>query len=286
MMAADSGSVQHNSDQLMHSFPDNSDNGASNNHNGVEIDPKLTSPRCGRPLTQSGALGRHLDLKRGTCLHPAAVVDQIRGNVRRKRNAVESKKTPSQWSKNYNAREDIEQRAKMRRKENKANPEARLRFIQQLGLPNLPLDASFAFFVLYFLPSNQWPDSLRGQDSFDQVAETVEQMTSVNSLDGSRLEVAYARWTVMNVQDQHDTWTKQLRVMLEMTLGSFTAYDIGTRDTWACRGKGERMLRSIEEEKEIHQPESLGGDMSEPHPLAPKLVSERDGYGMRGKERI
>jgi hypothetical protein len=33
LMAADSGSVEHNSDQLMDSFPDNN----NNNHNGVGI---------------------------------------------------------------------------------------------------------------------------------------------------------------------------------------------------------------------------------------------------------
>jgi hypothetical protein len=118
-----------------------------------------------------------------------------------------------------------------------------------LGFPNLPLDTSFAIFVLYFLPSSQWPDSPPGQDSFDQVAETVEQNTSVNSSYRSRLEAAYAQWTVMNVQVKQDTW-KQLRLMLEMIVGSVAAYDIGTRDTRPAAEKEERVLRSIEEDEE------------------------------------
>jgi hypothetical protein len=262
-----------NSDQLMDSFPDNNNNNNnnnndSNNHNGVEIDPKKSCPFCGRTFSHPGSLGRHLDLKRGTRLHPAARVDQIRGNVKRRGDAAEIKQRRAQRAKLYNAREDVKRRAKLRRKEkergDKANAEARLRFIQQLGFPNLPLHASFAFFVLYFLPSSQWPDSLPGRDSFDQVAETidqVEQITSVNSLYRSRLEAAYDRWTVMNVQDKQDTWTKELRRALEMTLGSFTVHDIGTRDTWLAEEE-ERVVRSIDEEKEENQPDSSGGDGS------------------------
>jgi hypothetical protein len=81
-----------------------------------------------------------------------------------------------------------------------------------------------------------------------KLRKPLNRITSVNNLDRIRLEAAYARWIVMNLQGKQDTWTKELRRAFEMTLGSFIA-DIGTRDTWLAE-EDERVLRSIEEGKE------------------------------------
>ncbi|ANB12057.1 hypothetical protein AWJ20_292 [Sugiyamaella lignohabitans] len=273
--------------------------------NGEPIDPKKVCQFCGRMFSHPGSLGRHLDLKRGNRLHPAALVDRIRGDVKRRGDPVEVKNRRAQRARLYNSREDVKQRAKLRRKEREktesARAVARLNFIQRLGFPpqagddgakvldptmidthdsssvlaagngtgtgsgsgssgtgGLVVDrtdsnsligsvdilskkyrSSFAYFTLFFLQSNAWPygNDLPSEEHYNQVSTVLA--TVVEPLDPEtaaiyrvKLDVAYQEWAKLGDADKRAIWTLCLRRILESTLGSFSPYNIATRDTW------------------------------------------------------
>lgn len=197
----------------------------------TSTDPKKTCPFCTRTFSHPGSLGRHLDLKRGTRLHPAAKVDMMRGDVKRRGDVVEIKARRARRAKLYNSRQDVKERAKARRKHkersDKAKGIAKSRFINRLGIPQLPPHPTFAYMVLYFLSPYQWPHDPPTRQTYDQLLE---------SLPGgdlrSKAEVAFEQWGVMNMQTKIDIWTREQRRAAEAAIGSITLYDLGARESW------------------------------------------------------
>ena len=120
---------------------------------GQPVDVKKACPFCGKTFSHPGSLGRHLDLKRGGRLHPAEQIDIIRGDVKRRGDPEEIKARRAKRARLYNSRDDVKERAKVRRKakekSDRAKAIARKKFIQRIGVPSLPPHPSFAYVVLY-----------------------------------------------------------------------------------------------------------------------------------------
>lgn len=231
--------------------------------NGEPIDPKKTCPFCGRTFSHPGSLGRHLDLKRGTRLHPAPRVDMIRGDVKRRGDAVEIRARRARRAKMYNAREDVKQRARMRRKakerSDRARDIARSRFIQRIGQPVLPPHPSFAYLVLYFLSPAQWPHDPPTKQTYEQVDRALGPLAAVDpecSTYRSKLEVAFEQWSVMNMQTKLDIWAREQRRAAEAALGTLTLYDLGARDAWLALEE-DKIVRIMGEDRDEGKEEDV-----------------------------
>ncbi|KAA8916733.1 hypothetical protein TRICI_001129 [Trichomonascus ciferrii] len=223
---------------------------------GQPIDPKRTCPFCGRTFSHPGSLGRHLDLKRGTRLHPANKVDQIRGDVKRRGDIVEIKARRSKRAKIYNSRPDVKDRARARRKHkersDKARGIAKSRFIDRLGVPQLPPHPSFAFMVLYFLPPSQWPHDPPTRQTYDQLQTTLDSLPHELR---SKAEVAFEQWSVMNMQTKMDIWAREQRRAAEAAIGSITLYDLGARESWLAMEESRIVSEMVANEDQNHQEE-------------------------------
>ncbi|KAK9463513.1 uncharacterized protein V1516DRAFT_667979 [Lipomyces oligophaga] len=219
-----------------------------------ELDPKKTCIFCRKTFSHPGSLGRHLDLKRGTRLHPAEAVDQLRGDVKRRGDIVEIKARRARRAKEYNARDEVKERAKMRRKEKersmRSREEAKLNFLNRLGMPALPPHPSFPYMVLYFLPPAQWPHDPPTQETYNQLTLALDpslHMEDDRYLDwSSKAKVAYDNWQQLNKAKKLEVWNREQRSAAEAALGTLTLLDLGRRDDWL-----------IEEEKRLAEIEAL-----------------------------
>ncbi|KAK9470357.1 uncharacterized protein V1510DRAFT_423385 [Dipodascopsis tothii] len=221
---------------------------------GGEIDPKKTCVFCHKTFSHPGSLGRHLDLKRGTRLHPADEVDQLRGDVKRRGDVVEIKARRARRAKEYNARDDVKERAKLRRKEKersmRSREEAKVNFLNRLGMPALHPHPSFPYMVLYFLPPSQWPHDPPTQETYNQLTMILDPSMHLEDeryMDwSSKAKVAFENWSVLNKGKRAEVWNREQRSAAEAALGTLTLFDLGCREEWLNN-----------EEKRILEMESL-----------------------------
>ncbi|KAK9386746.1 hypothetical protein V1515DRAFT_639401 [Lipomyces mesembrius] len=219
-----------------------------------EIDPKKTCIFCHKTFSHPGSLGRHLDLKRGTRLHPAEQVDQLRGDVKRRGDIVEIKARRARRAKEYNARDEVKERAKLRRKEKerttRGKEEAKGNFLNRLGLPALQPHPSFPYMVLYFLPPSQWPHDPPTQETYNQLYMILDPSMHIDDdryLDwASKAKVAYDNWVGLAKNKRVDVWNREQRSAAEAALGTLTLFDLGRREEWL-----------MDEEKRIMNMESI-----------------------------
>lgn len=207
---------------------------------------------CGKTFSHPGSLGRHLDLKRGTRLHPADQVALIRADVKRRGDAVEIKTRRAKRAKVYNSREDVKERARARRRErermDRARAVARQKFIERIGLPSLPAHPSFAYVVLYFLPPAQWPHDPPTAQTYHQLEQALQPLQGVDMKMFNdyvnKVNVAFEQWSVMNKQSKMEIWAREQRRVAEAALGSLSLYDLGSREIW-LRLEEARVLEAI-----------------------------------------
>lgn len=237
---------------------------------------------CGHVFTHPGSLGRHLDLKRGTRLHPSDQIDLIRKDVKRRGDVVEVKARRAKRARVYNSRTDVRERSRLRRKrkerEDRASNKAKELFIESIGKPTLPPHPSFAYLVLFFLPPAQWPHDpptsqtlsllKRKIESFFLNSETSnEPSVNTDSQQESRatnqeeaqsnlfeeytnkVNVAFEQWTLMNKVSKMAIWSREQRRIAEAALGSLSLYDLGTRDQWIEKEKIKLVLEEEAREK-------------------------------------
>ncbi|KAK9451127.1 uncharacterized protein V1518DRAFT_412602 [Limtongia smithiae] len=220
-----------------------------------DMDPKKTCIFCQKTFSHPGSLGRHLDLKRGTRLHPSDAVDELRGDVKRRGDIVEIKARRARRAKEYNARDEVKERAKLRRKEKdrsqRARDEAKINFLNRLGAPMLPPHPSFPYMVLYFLPPPQWPHDPPTQETYNQLTLFLDPSMHLGDDRfndwSSKAKVAYDNWLQWPKSKRIEVWNRELRSAAESALGaSLTLYDLGRRDEWL-----------MDEEKRISELDSL-----------------------------
>ncbi|ODQ77389.1 hypothetical protein BABINDRAFT_163635 [Babjeviella inositovora NRRL Y-12698] len=216
------------------------------------VDPKKMCPFCGRTFSHPGSLGRHMDLKKGTRLHPADEIERLRGNVKRRGDKVEIQNRRRLRTKEYNSRQDVRERNRVRRRlkdrSNRARNISQKIFLNRLGNPTFSINPTFARFVVYFLPPSQWPPELPNLDTFKHLtnllsptghgsAATAKTATGSNNNDllteyFHKLNYAYESWSALAHAEQQTTWTKEIRASMEDTLGGLSLFDLASRDIW------------------------------------------------------
>lgn len=214
---------------------------------------------CGKTFSHPGSLGRHLDLKRGTRLHPASEIDLIRADVKRRGDAVEIKTRRAKRAKVYNSREDVKERARLRRKLKERGDRARAtashNFIERIGLPSLPPHPSFAYVVLYFLSPSQWPHDPPTTQTYAHLEQALQPLRSIDTQMFNdyvnKVNVAFEQWSVMNKQSKMEIWAREQRRVAEAALGSLSLYDLGSREIW-LKIEEERILNLLNLEAEEH----------------------------------
>lgn len=234
---------------------------------------------CGKIFSHPGSLGRHLDLKRGTRLHPASEIDLIRADVKRRGDAVEIKTRRAKRAKVYNSREDVKERARIRRKlkerGDRAHAAASRNFIKRIGLPSLPPHPSFAYVVLYFLSPSQWPHDPPTTQTYAHLEQALQPLRSIDihmfNDYVNKVNVAFEQWSVMNKQSKMEIWAREQRRVAEAALGSLSLYDLGSREIW-LKIEEERILNLLNleadekedgEERGIHTSKSLNDSEQE-----------------------
>lgn len=125
---------------------------------------------CRKVFASKSTYGRHLDLKRADALHPAPEVDAIRGAVvRRGENRqldetrlAQLKKGRQRASRAYNAKEDVRERNKQRRKQRDTRISASVRanewFLTKLSGGEIGGCKTFTQMVAVHLPPTEWPE--------------------------------------------------------------------------------------------------------------------------------
>lgn len=230
---------------------------------------------CGKSFSHRGSLGRHLDLKRGTRLHPAAEIDIIRADVKRRGDQVEIKSRRAKRARLYNSREDVKIRARNRRKSkelsDRAHSLARENFIKRIGLPSLPPHPSFAYVVLYFLPPDQWPHDPPTTQTYTHLETALQPLRIIDikmfNDYVNKVNVAFEQWSVMNKQSRMEIWAREQRRVAEAALGRLSLYDLGSREIWlkveAERITNELRLQAKEEGDANQTGKSMNGSENE-----------------------
>uniref|UniRef100_A0A060T5J3 ARAD1B12100p n=1 Tax=Blastobotrys adeninivorans TaxID=409370 RepID=A0A060T5J3_BLAAD len=232
---------------------------------GETIDLRKTCPFCLRSFSHPGSLGRHLDLKRGTRVHPAPKVDLIRRDVKRRGDVVEIKTRRAQRAKEYNSREDVKERAKARRRakerSDRARELARIHFINRLSAPSLPPHPSFALVVLYFLPTTHWPHDPPTGETYELLMSTIDPQDPVRS----KVDAAFEQWRHMDMDTRQGVWIREQRTVAELAVGTqMTLRALGNRDEWLAAEEARILSEDSKGEEEVEGEVEVDGE-SEDH---------------------
>lgn len=167
-------------------------------------DPKKTCPFCHRTFSHYGSLGRHLDLKKGSKLHPFDIIDKMRADVNRRGDAEKVKQRRRLKAKIYNAREDIKQRNRIKRKERdgllkKKNTKMK-ELYYNLGYPKVSVTESFCYYLIYFLKPAEWSDNLPDENSLQLLLSVISNIFSS--------DVSYLSQLTQSVHKSYEAWNK------------------------------------------------------------------------------
>lgn len=219
------------------------------------LDPKKTCPFCQRTFSHPGSMGRHLDLKKGTKLHPAELIEKMRADVKRRGDVEQVKQRKRIRAQKYNAREDVRERSKAKRrvreKINRARKSALNKFILRLGKPQLQPHPTFPRLVLYFLSPNQWPHDPPTLETYRLLCgflNTIfldgKQGEDVRFYDEimQKVHTASENWLTLSDAAKQETWIRELRRAAEDSLTNISLYDLSNREEWIT----EEAHRTIE----------------------------------------
>lgn len=218
-------------------------------------DPKKMCPFCQRTFSHPGSMGRHLDLKKGTKLHPADLIERMRADVKRRGDAEKVKERRRVRARIYNAREEVRERSKAKRrvreKINRAKKSALKKFTTRLGKPQLQPHPTFPRLVLYFLSPEQWPHDPPTLETYRLLCGFLnskfldgKQGEDVRFYDDimQKVHTASENWLTLSDAAKQDTWIRELRRAAEDSLSNISLYDLSNRDEWIV----DEARRSIE----------------------------------------
>lgn len=204
---------------------------------------------CGKTFQQAGSLGRHLDTQKGNELHPVDEIEKIRSNVARRGNPDAVKARRQKRSKEYNRREYVKEKNRIRRKAtsklSRVKESYQMKFYRKISHPVLPSHPSFPRLVLFFLPPNTWPHDPPTTQTFKTLVMWLEKNNDVRSrvpflnegltINGclEKLSVSFESWQKLSTEDKKDMWNREQRVILQQSLGNLTVFDFAIRDNWA-----------------------------------------------------
>lgn len=186
---------------------------------------------CDKEYASKSSLGRHLDTKKDDDLHPLDDIDALRHKVVRrgddhlpeehirKRRAVLAK---------YNAKEDVKEKNKLRRRERDIRIKARLEalswFIDKLNktsAASIQHDYSnFPLSVAYLLPPVDWPDKYPGQPEFNEL------LNKVRTDQSERLLKSYNDWERRSEEEKLAAWAQQVSHAVRASLGSMSLKEL------------------------------------------------------------
>lgn len=222
---------------------------------------------CGKTFQHAGSLGRHLDNQKGNELHPIEEVEKIRSNVARRGDPVAVKARRSQRSKEYNRREYVKEKNRLRRKFtsklSRVKESYQMKFYRQINHPTLPTHPSFPRMVLFFLPPNAWPHDPpttqtfktlvlwleSNQDVQEKIPHLNQSSTVQNHLE--KLSIGFENWQTLSTEEKKDMWIREQRAVFQQLLGDLSIFDFAIRDNWAKHLMEAKKLE-ISKQKEIY----------------------------------
>ncbi|ODV85214.1 hypothetical protein CANARDRAFT_199219 [[Candida] arabinofermentans NRRL YB-2248] len=211
------------------------------------VDPKKMCLFCGKTFAHPGSLGRHLDNRKGSPLHPADKIDQLRANVARRGDPVAVKARRSLRARDYNRREHVKEKNRERRKYQskiyRVKEAAELNFYKQLSMPSLPAHPSFPRMVLFFLPPSAWPHDPPTFQTYDTLCEwlktnkNIQEKLPLLAIRTPRsylekLKIAFDNWLSLPNDGKKDMWIREQRICAQEALGQLTLFDYAVRETW------------------------------------------------------
>lgn len=188
---------------------------------------------CGKEYATKSSLGRHLDTKKNDDLHPLNDIEAIRNKVvrrgdenlpeerTRKRRAVLAK---------YNAKEDVKEKNKLRRRERDVRIKARLEalswFIAKLKSGRTKATrgehdySNFPDSVAYLLAPVDWPDNYPGQQEFNEL------LNKVRTDQSERLLKSYNDWERRSEEEKLAAWALLVSQAVRASLGRMSLQEL------------------------------------------------------------
>ncbi|KAH3666634.1 hypothetical protein WICMUC_005561 [Wickerhamomyces mucosus] len=210
------------------------------------INSKKECPFCFKTFNHPGSLGRHLDLKKGTNLHPIDIITKLRSNVKRRGDIVKIKERRKLRSKRYNSQKFVKERLKLQRqirdKFNRAKRISLNKFIEQkLNKPKLQPHPSFPRIVLYFLKSNQWPHDPPTLETYRLLCSTLKSKLIIDENNNEekekiyndlliKIDIASNNWLKLSESSKFEIWNRELRKAAEESLSNISLYELNKRD--------------------------------------------------------
>lgn len=238
-------------------------------------DPKKMCPFCQRTFSHPGSMGRHLDLKKGTRLHPADLIERIRADVKRRGDAEKVKQRRRVRARKYNAREDVKERSKVKRRTRekiaRAKRVALTTFVNTLGKPQLQPHPSFPRLVLYFLSPDQWPHDPPTLETYRLLCGFLNskfleghQGEEVRFYDEimQKVHTASENWLTISETSKQEIWIRELRRAAEDSLRGTSLYDLGNRENWIIQ-EAHRLVETNAHKDESDEDHSDDDDENE-----------------------
>ena len=232
---------------------------------------------CGKTFQHAGSLGRHLDNQKGNELHPLEEVEKIRSNVARRGDQEAIKARRLQRSKEYNRREYVKEKNRLRRKFtsklSRVKESYQMKFYRRINHPTLPTHPSFPRMVLFFLPPSAWPhDPPTAQtlktlviwlESNQEVQLRIPHLTKSSTVQNhlEKLTIGFENWQTLSTEDKKDMWIREQRAVFQQLLGDLSIFDFAIRDNWAKHLMEEKKAE-IGRQKEIYHEVLLSDNTS------------------------
>jgi hypothetical protein len=256
---ADSNNISNNQSELNREGQKDTEMAVeAHNRSGIPplpegVDPKKMCPFCQKTFSHPGSMGRHLDLKKGTRLHPVDLIEKLRADVKRRGDLVKIKERRRLRAKRYNSKKEVKERTKVQRRVRDKLLRAKRRYVKsfynKLGKPELESNPTFPRLVFYFLQPGQWPHDpptletyrllcavlnekfLPGEEEYVKIYDEIMQM----------VHTASENWLVLAESTKQDIWIRELRRAAVDSLANSSLYDLRYRDEWVLKQAQKRV---------------------------------------------
>lgn len=220
------------------------------------VDPKKMCPFCQKTFSHPGSMGRHLDLKKGTKLHPIELIEKMRSDVKRRGDIEKIKERRRLRAKRYYEKTEVKERNKKQRKGRDKLLRAKKQFIQlfyeKLGKPDLEENPTFPRLVFYFLPPHQWPNDPPTLETYRLLCNVLNEKFLPNEEENAKIyfetmqkiHSASENWLVLNDSAKQEIWIKEIRQAAIDSMMNNSLYDLKHRDDWVLKCAKEKILNS------------------------------------------
>ncbi|KAG7820853.1 hypothetical protein KL942_000142 [Ogataea angusta] len=231
------------------------------------VDPKKMCRFCGKTFAHPGSLGRHLDNRKGSPMHPADQIERIRSNVARRGNPEEVRARRAERARLYNRRDYVKLKNRERRRTQskvyRVRENAQLQFYKSISTPFLAAHPSFPRMVLFFLAPKDWPHDpptfqthetlIMHLDSDPELRKRLPYLSANLGIDDykEKLKTAYENWMTLSNEAKKEMWSREQRLCAQDALGSLSLFDFAIREKWAHKltnDKKQEIMQSTKSE--------------------------------------